>query len=335
MGRGFIVESTTNLDELRAMLEGYIENFETQSGTPEERQPEVVVSSLIKVMDRSNAPAVNWNDPLALEPGFKEAQSTASKPRTSPKATAEKLAILNSQISALSSELKSTIISTNRELIEAIKSSSQPVSPLSSSINWTPIVQGLVQGVASSLGATINFPSQPSQVPSQPVSQTPAIPTSGEVQNVSSQVSQIKELIKAEISPLVNKVNNLESMLTRLAETTNSQISQVSSTVETLARVVEAQITQKDPQGVNGGGSSSAPATPTAPTVEEEIISPISGVGRKTTEQLAKENLGFSPFPTKEQLAELEAEWEAENGPKYPLPQGMDPKGQTVERIQV
>ncbi|POG53950.1 hypothetical protein GLOIN_2v1740220, partial [Rhizophagus irregularis DAOM 181602=DAOM 197198] len=225
--------------------------FETQSGTPEERQPEAVVSSLIKVFDRSHAPAVNWENPLAL-PQSKytpDRQVKTSQKRTR-KNTEEKLAILNSQISTLSTELKSTIISTNRELIEAIKSSSQvsssqTVSPLSSSINWTPIVQGLVQGVASSLGATINFPSQ---VPSQPIPQTPVSQTSGEVQNVSSQVSQIKELIKTEISPLVNKVNNLESMLTRLAETTNSQISQVSSTVETLARIVEAQITQKKPQ---------------------------------------------------------------------------------------
>ncbi|RGB22375.1 hypothetical protein C1646_660577 [Rhizophagus diaphanus] len=46
--------------------------------------------------------------------------------------------------------------------------------------------------------------------------------------------------------------------------------------------------------------------------VEKEIISPISGVGRKTIEELAKENLGFSPFLTKEQLAKLEAEWETE-----------------------
>jgi hypothetical protein len=71
-------------------------------------------------------------------------------------------------------------------------------------------------------------------------------------------------------------------------------------------------------QGKNGGGSSSAPATPVAPLVEKEIISPISGVGRKTTEELAKENLGFSPFLTKEQLAKLEAEWEAEKNQNSP-----------------
>lgn len=38
VGGGFIVEPTTDLVQLKAMLEGYIENFETQSGTPEERQ---------------------------------------------------------------------------------------------------------------------------------------------------------------------------------------------------------------------------------------------------------------------------------------------------------
>lgn len=62
VGQGFIVERTTNFEELTHQITSLIEAFETQSGTPEERQPEAVVSSLIKVFDRSHAPAVNWEN---------------------------------------------------------------------------------------------------------------------------------------------------------------------------------------------------------------------------------------------------------------------------------
>lgn len=48
VGRGFIVESTTNFDELRTMLEGYIENFETQSLANLDKAPgKILIESLI------------------------------------------------------------------------------------------------------------------------------------------------------------------------------------------------------------------------------------------------------------------------------------------------
>jgi hypothetical protein len=157
VGKGFLVNKTTDLEVLSNLITEYIEKFETQSGVAEERKPEEVYASLIRVIDRSDAPAVNWNDPLALPSS--EKSPVTRKARSSRKNTEEKLAVINSKINTLSSELKSTIISTNRELIEAIKSSSQvsssqTVSPLSSSINWTPIVQGLVSGLATSFVAT-------------------------------------------------------------------------------------------------------------------------------------------------------------------------------------
>jgi hypothetical protein len=66
VGRGFIVDKTTNLEELKAKIIGFIENFETQSGTSEERQAESVHSSLLLVFDRSNAPPVNPNNIMEL-----------------------------------------------------------------------------------------------------------------------------------------------------------------------------------------------------------------------------------------------------------------------------
>lgn len=112
VGQAFLVNKTTNLEVLSSLISEYIEKFEIQSGTPEERQPEEVYASLIRVIDRSDAPAVNWKDPLALP--FSEKSPVTRKARTTRKNTEDKLAILNSQLhtgfenlnNSLSSEIK-------------------------------------------------------------------------------------------------------------------------------------------------------------------------------------------------------------------------------------
>lgn len=144
VGKGFSIASYTDLSKIRELLEGYIENFETQSGTPEERQPEVVVSSLIKVMDRSNAPAVDWTNPLATPKAFKESNASPVSKRTSPKATQEKLAILNSQLHEGFKNLQSSQVESTNRLIEAVKSIPTQ-SPLISNVNWTPILHGITK----------------------------------------------------------------------------------------------------------------------------------------------------------------------------------------------
>lgn len=241
VGKGFSIASYTDLSKIREMLEGYIENFETQSGTPEERQPEEVLSSLIRVFNRSDAPAVNWKDPLALPYSEK---SPAPKAR-SPKATAEKLAIMNSQMHELSSELKVGF----KEMVQAIKNiptqAPAQTPSLLTGVNWAPIINGFANVLITNLGG------QSVPTPTSPVA-TPASQTPAEAPVVSQDLAQIKELIKTEIAPLVNKVNNFESMLTRLTESqvsTNNQISaltesqtQLTSNLNALAQLMEAQI---------------------------------------------------------------------------------------------
>jgi len=278
VGGGFIVEPTTDLVQLKEMLEGYIENFETQSGIPEERQEEAVVSSLIKVMNRSSAPNVNWNDPLSLPQGSKTPETSAKPSRKSPvRATAEKLAILNSQLNtgfeslnASNAELKSTIISSNEKLIEAIKST--PSVPFISGVNWTPILHGITNVIVSSLGGTVQF-AQPSPAPSP-------TPTPASTQPSEVMVSQIKELIKTEMAPLVTKISSFESALTTLvqtqteltkglsdlAKTTNSRFDRIASLME-----LQIKATSTSSGGSsNGGGTSSAPASPVQVSTEEE-----------------------------------------------------------------
>lgn len=171
VGHGFKVNSNTNLEELRTTLEGYIENFETQSGRPEERQEQEVISSLIKVFNRSHAPHVNWSATTPLV-GLPESPLSPETPkvskRTAPKATAEKLAILNSQINTGFTTLQTNLIESitvsnaqmTEQIVNAIKSSPAPVSPFSN-INWAPLIQGITNVVVTSLGGSVNFPSAP------------------------------------------------------------------------------------------------------------------------------------------------------------------------------
>lgn len=66
----------------------------------------------------------------------------------------------SSSLQAQTLEAVNTMSSKLDRLIEVIQSTHTPVqAPVLGSFNWAPVIQGLVSGVASSLGATVNFPS--------------------------------------------------------------------------------------------------------------------------------------------------------------------------------
>lgn len=92
------------------------------------------------------------------------------------------------------------------ELVNAIKSTPTSMLP---GVNWTPIVQGLVSGLATSFGATINFPAS-TAIPVASSAQT----TSGEAQNVQPNLdpiqAQLTELTN-NFKALNNKVSNFDS----------------------------------------------------------------------------------------------------------------------------
>lgn len=197
--------SHTNLEELRTMLEAYIENFETQSGTPEERQEQEVISSLIKVFDRSHAPHVNWSPSTPLA-GLPESPLSSETPklskRTAPKATAEKLAILNSQINTGFTSLQTNLIDAitvsnaqmTEQIVKAIKSTPAPVSPFSN-INWAPLIQGITNVVVTSLGGSVNYPSAPISAVQ-----------SGEVQSSSTNLAPIVDSVETRITTLESSI---------------------------------------------------------------------------------------------------------------------------------
>jgi len=67
------------------------------------------------------------------------------RPRSTRKNTEEKLAVINSQINTLSSDIKTM----TSEIVQAIKTIPTQAPPLSS-VNWAPLIQGLCTGVAQS-----------------------------------------------------------------------------------------------------------------------------------------------------------------------------------------
>ncbi|GBC54038.2 hypothetical protein GLOIN_2v1740220 [Rhizophagus irregularis DAOM 181602=DAOM 197198] len=141
----------------------------------------------------------------------------------------------------------------------------------------TDHLHGLVNVVITQLGGSpVQFPTPSQQSSQPPVSQTPA-----EAPVVS--LVQVNELIKAQVTPLLNKVDNLESMISRLSQnqaniqeaiaSTNNQVSSLSSTLEAFIKA-QTPVAPTSSQGGNtnnGGGSSSAPMTP---VVEEESPKP-------------------------------------------------------------
>jgi len=151
-------------------------------------------------MDRSNAPAVNWEDPLALPHSTNT--TTPLRARSTRKNTEEKLAVIHSQINTLSSDIKTM----TSEIVQAIKSNPTSTQPtLLSGVNWTPILHGITNVIVSSLGGSpVSFPSAPK----------PAQTTSGEVQNVSP-----------DLTPIIERMNTLETKLTSLSSQMETMLS--------------------------------------------------------------------------------------------------------------
>lgn len=318
VGNGFIVEPTTDLVQLKEMLVGFIENFETQSGTPEERQQEAVISSLIKVMNRSNAPNVNWNDPLSLPQGLKAPESSAKPSRKSPvRATAEKLAILNSQLNSGFSDLQTSINTMSENIVTAIKSQAPSPTP-SGSIDWKPIVQAVAQVAITSLGGSV----QPPVTPATPVA-SPASTQSGEVQVLQQHITALEERLntfESALTSLVQSQASTNKTIENLASSTSSQISALAvgqeNLQQTLDTFLKAQISSKYfPQGGNTeeGGSNGSPSTPTTPVSATPAGNSMAALHAANLEitnkgETTKEHFGISgaaKFNLNERIEEL------------------------------
>ena len=155
--------------ELKNRLEPLIENFEAQSG---DGLGPLTDSTYICVTNVTSLP-----EPQALPISSSQANVEAktslrheAKLERKRAGTVTNVQLLNS-INSMSSDLNAGL----KEVVQAIQSSSTTQStsiPLG--VNWTPIIQGLVSGVATSLGATLSFPSSTAQAGTTTQAQTPS-----------------------------------------------------------------------------------------------------------------------------------------------------------------
>jgi hypothetical protein len=198
---------------------------------------------------------VDWTNPLATPEGFKESNTSPVSKKTSPRATAEKLAILNSQLHQGFENLQSSQVESTNRLIEAIKSIPTQ-SPLLSNVNWTPILHGITNVIVTSLGGK----------PVEFTTPTSAVQAPGEAQGVAN-LSQVQELIDSRMTPLINRIDSLETSLktlvasqtnlTNMVSSTSNTVSELTSTVNSFVQATNTRFetvnellsSSKDPKG--------------------------------------------------------------------------------------
>ncbi|GBC46869.2 truncated DNA polymerase [Rhizophagus irregularis DAOM 181602=DAOM 197198] len=271
VGTSFLAKVGFTMRELEKLFIEKIETFEEQSGTGEASG--YTESSLLRVYNISTAPQPesipfsSASENLEWAKQTKQGQKATKRAiKTSPvlKATLE----IQESLSTMSSNITKLTSVLERQVTSQVAQQPAPVTQPLLGINWTPIVQGLVTGVASSFGASVQFPTQPA-------AQTP-----GEVQVVptsvpSTVVQTTPEPATVDLTPILSRLDKLESTVTQLTQAQSS----LTSSLETLAQgliqtnnslnsFIEAQ-TKNTPSTSNGnsndsnnGGSNSAPSTP-------------------------------------------------------------------------
>ncbi len=163
--------------------------------------------------------------------------------------------------------------------MDAIKSiPAQTQTPVLGSINWTPIIQGVVSGVATSFGATVNFPIATAVLSSKPSSSletSPPITPSPTTANLTP--------LETRISTLESKFGSLESAMTQLTSTVSTMaqgqtqlteaMTAMSDTVSHMGQIFSVLTSVK-----RGGSSSSSPAsTPSGAPSSPSETPPESG----------------------------------------------------------
>src|SRR6266542_1373093 len=270
----------TTLAELDSLLRERIENFEAQSGTGEEGSS--VIDTRVRLTNISTAPEPNVH-PFSASPAniqWKADIKTDRKASRRPSASVQSITNLQSSIDSQFDNLSSLMSSGFKEVVNAIKTQPTP-SVASTALNWTPLIQGIVTGIASSYGAQVNFPTTSTPPTSTPgevqVAQTPSLaPIEKKISDLASQVDQIKDSVKVVNEEVNTKITNLETKMTKaisqltIAQTnTNSQINSLTQSVAELAKIMTLQLSSD-----SNGNSSSGDSTPPTSTNNSSTLAP-------------------------------------------------------------
>ena len=135
-------------------------------------------------------------------------------------------------------------------------------------VNWTPIIQGLVSGVATSFGASVQFPTQqsvntPSEVKAVPISVPSAVDQTTEIR-INRLETQLSQLESKQLS-MESQLTEINSAFTSQLAQTNSNLSEVKETmtVQYLNIMGALQALQTKTQG-NGSNSNDTPPSNTS-----------------------------------------------------------------------
>lgn len=260
LGTSFHTSCKPQMSELINWLQPLIDNFESQSGG--ESMGPLSLRTFVSITDITGIPEPNITPVSASQANvdyIKEVKAETKRATDRGRKAAPTLTVINSGFEAMSSKLDSGFA----QVVQAIKSqpsSTQPSStqPQASSfggIDWTPIIQGLVSGVASSLGGTVNFNSSPS-VPAQTTQSTADIsPLLTRLDKLESNVN----LITTNFNKLVQSHSDLTSNVNSLAQGQSN----LTSTVNTLAQTLETFIKVSTPSS-NGNSSTNGSSTPSS-----------------------------------------------------------------------
>lgn len=206
--------------------------------------------------------------------------------------------ILSSQIDSKFDSLSSSINSGLKEVVQAIKS--QP--SILSEVNWTPIIQSLVSGIGTALGAQVSFPQSTGQ-PSTPLEKalplTPSSQTSVNLNSMQASLHSVTQSLSTQIENLVKSQTQTNNQINSLAQGQVKTNSQVSSLTQAF---IEAQTSSKNsPQGGNTeeGGSNGSSSTPTNPASATPVGNPMAALHASNLEiinkgEATKEHFGIS-----------------------------------------
>lgn len=148
VGHSFIINPGTSLKEIEELLTPFIENFEAQSGTGEDGpQTEGSVARIINITEAPKPEAI----PFSSQP---ENVQWAKDTKNAQKASKRTSSSIQAQTLEAIHSLANSIQQQNAAMLEAIQYRPAP-TPLTS-LDWTPIIQGAISGIASHFGMTMS-----------------------------------------------------------------------------------------------------------------------------------------------------------------------------------
>jgi hypothetical protein len=276
------VASGFSLSELENHFNVRIENFEVQSGSGEDGSSVIGIRAMItNISSAPNPSAIPFtSDPENVEwkRNVKQDQKAIRRPSASVralKALSEQITSSQSSMDSKFSTLNSTMNSGFESVVQAIKT--QPTSS-SLAFNWTPLIQGIATGIATSFGAQIKFPTQSSSI------------STTEPTSVSTTPSSVTPQV--DLTPILSRLDKLEVSVSTLAQGQNS----LTQTINALAQIKTEQTLQAFIQAMtptsNDSNGSSTSSTPPTSLSEEKVL------------QLIQANISSPPFKEKETSSE-------------------------------